>query len=307
MSSSARRAKRGYGSPCEAVGLATWSWDLRTDEVSWSPAMQDLHGRSGPVTGRSYIDELVHPHDREQVRREVSTLDELRSTPHRIVRPDGSERWVMAFGRLVRDEAGAPLKIVGGSFDITAQRTLEEQLRQAQKMEAVGQLAAGIAHNFNNMLAGMLPVFELARPHMPAQRRHLLDEAQHAGERAAEMVRQLMTFAGGDRDQSRKTQLLGPILQRALAMCQRLFDRRIDVQLGNYAPDAMASVNANQLEQALINVLLNARDAVLEANREQPRITLELASQIDPRSRSCGRACRDSRLPASASRTTAWA
>jgi len=263
----------------DATGLAMWSWNLITDEVTWSPRMYELFGRSEPLKGAKYIQQVVHPDDREQVEREVAeskARGEMRGSTHRIVRPDGGVRWVMTLGSFMRDETGQNTKIVGGTFDITPQRTLEEQLRHAQKMEAVGQLAAGIAHNFNNMLAGILPVLELSRPHTPPSRQPLLDDALQAGERAAEMVRQLMTFAGHERDHRRTTQLVGPIVQRALAMCQRLFDRRIEVQLHNHAARARVAANASQLEQALINVLLNARDAVLDAAQEQPLITLAI-------------------------------
>src|SRR5262249_11437003 len=116
---------------------------------------------------------------------------------HRIVRPDGTVRWVHEQADVVRDESNRPLRMIGTVQDITERKQLEEQLRQAQKMEAVGRLAGGIAHDFNNMLGVILGYSAMLLKGFPPdahERRHVL-QIQNAAERAASLTGQLLTFS----------------------------------------------------------------------------------------------------------------
>ena len=138
----------------------------------------------------------------------------------------------------------------------------EQRLRQSQKMEAIGQLAAGIAHNFNNMLAVILPNVELAQTKGSPEVIAPLETAREAALRAAKVVNQLMLLAGKRTASERRAEDITVIARRTIEMCRTTFDREITIDLET-TPDAqVVSVDAVQIEQALLNMLINARDAL---------------------------------------------
>jgi two-component system, cell cycle sensor histidine kinase and response regulator CckA len=252
----------------EAVGVGTWESALVTGRITWSDALARLHGVppgqfDGTVT--AFLDR-VHPDDRERVHDFLT-----RSGPgerdgrleYRVMWPDGSLHWIGAIGRTFHDGEGKPLRAAGVSIDITVQRHLEEQFRQAQKMESVGQLAGGIAHDFNNLLTVVTGYCEMLGERLqddPAGTEDL-EEIRRAAERAAALTGQLLAF-------SRK-QILDPqvvslnnIVAGLHPMLCRLIEEsvRIDVR----AADDLAPVyvDPGQMEQVLLNLAVNARDAM---------------------------------------------
>ncbi|HPA45462.1 MAG TPA: response regulator [bacterium] len=147
--------------------------------------------------------------------------------------------------------------------DITERRRLEEQLRQAHKMEAVGQLAGGVAHDFNNLLTGILGNLSLAQAHAPSDIMDYLTNAEEAADRAASLVRQLLAF-------SRKSQVqfkpvnLNRLVEEVHRLARQTIERRIDIQVLTEPdlPDILA--DASQINSVLMNLCLNARDAIEE-------------------------------------------
>jgi PAS domain S-box-containing protein len=271
----------------EATGLGLWSSDIATGAITWNERMHEITGLKEPVGFDEYLTK-VHPDDLASLRRSIRLFERsgvLASHPHRILRPDGTERWVTALGRALRNERGDITKIVGGSLDITAQRETENELQHANKMEAVGQLAAGIAHNFNNMLTAILPTLDLLGFHVPEEDLPLVEGASHAGRRAAEMVRQLMNFAGGRspvRNHSR-AERVADVVGRAIGMCRHVFGPRIRITESIPGDDVWLE-DAGEVEQALVNILINARDALNEASQGAPeiRVEVDLPAPDDP-------------------------
>jgi len=162
--------------------------------------------------------------------------------------------------------------------DITQRRNMESQLRQSQKMEAVGQLTAGVAHNFNNMLQGIMSNIEMVDE--TDSSRPFLVEATTASERAADMVRQLMLFARQGVQFEPRACDVGDLIERVVEICRSTFDRgfRISVDLQEDLRQTWG--DPAQLEQVLLNLLLNARDAIAEvpASRMEKRIDIRAYS-----------------------------
>jgi len=248
----------------DATRLGLWTWDVETDHVSWNDHMFRLCGTDKPVTPRDYIG-LVHPDDREAVEQGIRRSLEsgvFESFEHRLLRPDGAVRWAISFGRMIHDAQGKLLKVIGGSLDLTEQRSTEEQLRHAQKLEAVGQLTAGVAHNFNNMLSVILPTLQHIEGLVPPERRSMVRGALEAGRRAADLVQKMVRFAREPTVSDRGAVAVGELVRHAVSICKRVFDRDIVLEEHYSSPETLVFASASDIEQTLVNLLINARDAV---------------------------------------------
>jgi len=178
-------------------------------------------------------------------------------------RRDGTRLTVRLTARAVHDEHGAVSEFEAIAEDVTERRRLEDQLRQAQKMDAVGQLAGGIAHNFNNLLMSILGYTELAlvRGDASAPFREDLEEIQKAGERAAVLTRQLLAFSRKQLPTPADVDVNHTVndLRRMLAKLIRE-DISITCELG--PATALIRIDPHELEQVILNLVLNARDAL---------------------------------------------
>ncbi len=209
--------------------------------------------------------EAVHPDDRPRVERAFH--DALGGAPFdaefRIRRPDGEERWVRDRAFPVRGDAGAVVRIIGVAQDITAERVLEEQLRQAQKMEAVGTLASGIAHDFNNVLQVVTGLADLALNETGsfAEARSLVQRIHSVAMRAGALASQLMAFSRKKVVAPRPV-AIDTVIGGASSLIERLLGEhiRLTVELG--APNAFVLSDPVQVEQIFMNLAANARDAM---------------------------------------------
>jgi PAS domain S-box-containing protein len=205
--------------------------------------------------------EHVHPDDTGAHVQPLSAFGPDRTATHeyRVRHRDGSYRWIRDQQRLV-DDAGT---IVGAWSDVTAMRSLEEQFRQAQKLESVGRLAGGIAHDFNNLVTVILGESDMALSTVPADSpvRESLDQVRTAADRAALLTRQLLTFS---RSQLTEASVfsLNDVVRDLQDMLRRLIGE--DVRLEQRIADGHGLVNADrgQVEQVLLNLVINARDAL---------------------------------------------
>lgn len=263
----------------EATGIALWSLDVTTGALEWSPRMKEIMGRTEPLGDEAYL-LAVHPEDRELARAVYERLrggDDTAWMRHRIVRPDGEVRWVVPAGKIIRAPSGEPVRVIGGYLDVTELHHLEERVRHAERMEALGTLTSGVAHNLNNLLAVIQPTLELANAHVSEEGSALIDDALIAAKRASRVVRQLMAFAGRTHAMQSKIVPLTPLIRSALDLSRRSLPSQI--QLGFEAPehDVHVQCDPDELSQVLLNLLLNARDALLGHHSDEPRIDVEIA------------------------------
>ena len=203
-----------------------------------------------------------NPEARARLLPELERLGYFKDLELEWKRKDGKLLLLRTSGRLVQDETGATSCEAIGE-DITERRLLEQQFRQAQKMEAIGQLAGGVAHDFNNLLMVISSFTELVSEAGATNdtQRHHLDEVLKASRRAATLTRQLLAF-------SRKQVLtpsvldLNSVIADLGKMLPRLIGAHIKVQLQAKAPSARVEADPGQLEQILMNLAVNARDAM---------------------------------------------
>ena len=197
------------------------------------------------------------------------------SIQNRSIWPDGTVRWLTGAGRMHLDGNGDPVRGVGISLDVTERRTLEEQYQQAQKMEAIGRLAGGVAHDFNNLLTVILGYCELLLDDLDPDdpRQADMGEIKKAGERAAGLTRQLLAFS---RKQIIEPTLLdlNVVVADMRAMLGRLIEEDVKVVLGLRPELAIVKADRGQVEQIVMNLAVNARDAMPDGGT----LTIETAN-----------------------------
>ena len=296
--------------------IGTWFWDIPTDTFTADEPFSRAFGLD-PDLGRQGIPladvvATVHPDDQEGLAAAINAAI-AKGGPYahqyRVRRADGKYYWIEANGRVHLAADGRPLSFPGVLIDlgerraiegerdtaIAALRTLndtleqrvaersaelmqaEEKLRQSQKMEAVGQLTGGLAHDFNNMLTGVMGNLELLQFHMARGRLQDIDRyvgaAREAGRRAAGLTQRLLAFS--------RRQTLDPKptdVTRLIAGLEDLLQRTVggtaQIDIVQTAGMWTTNIDAGQLENALLNLCINARDAMPDGGR----ITIETAN-----------------------------
>ncbi|MFP4379615.1 MAG: response regulator [Candidatus Sumerlaeia bacterium] len=187
-----------------------------------------------------------------------------------LVSRDGTEMQIADSGAPIRNAQGKIVGVVLVFRDVTEEYQTQEQLRQAQKMEAVGQLAGGVAHDFNNILTGIMGNAQLLQiymqddnvdKHSPAKLRAQLDDITKASQRAAELTRQLLSFSRKGKIQITEVSL-HQVIEEATNLLSHSIDRRIDIVKNLKAQNPTVQGDPSQLENAFLNLGLNARDAM---------------------------------------------
>ena len=249
------------------ASVGTWVFDVETGAVRWSDEMFRIHGLSPetfvPTIGAAYS--LVVPEDRDQLERANQSL---RTRPHigphnyRVKLANGAIRHLVGAARVIRGpgEVGG-VRILGTVLDVTSRVDLESMLLHVQKLEGLGRLAGGVAHDFNNALTAILANADAALLVASSGVEEELHEITNAALHARELTRQLLTFAR--RDTSRAQQIApNDVLLSLSRTLGRLVGEEIRVEL-RYAPQrATVLVDPGRLEQVILNLAVNARDAM---------------------------------------------
>lgn len=222
--------------------------------------------------------EAIHPDDLSRVRAAWQACLQGQTprfdAEYRVVRPDKSVSTVQAIGTPIRNAAGEIIRIGGMLKDVTERKRVENQMLRTQRLESIGTLAGGVAHDLNNALAPILMTVELLRMEYPDATK-LIDMVETSARRGADMVRQLLTFAKGVEG---ARLLIQPqhLLKEMEKIIKGTFPKNIGLQT-NYAKDLRTILGDNtQLHQVLLNLCVNARDAMPNGGR----LTLEAENVV---------------------------
>jgi PAS domain S-box-containing protein len=272
-----------------SANLGVWDWNVRDNHMDWDDRMFELYG----ITRETFPNSVdawmygLHPEDREAAVAALQAAlngEQAFDITFRVRHPDGTVKHIKANGLVVRGKDGTAERMIGVNADITDKELaeqwrvkLEAQLRQAQKMESVGRLAGGVAHDFNNMLTIILGHVQIALmdANLSQPLHAQLEEINNAAERSANLTRQLLAFA--------RKQIITPKvldLNRTVAGMLKMLERLIgeDIHLvwhpaANLWPVKMDS---SQIDQILANLCVNARDAIADVGK----ITIETGNIV---------------------------
>ena len=249
-----------------------WMSDPQKNEIVYvSPAYEEIWGRTVESLKRdpSLFMDAVHPDDRDRVKAAVDHQAKgIYDQEYRIVRPDGSLRWIRDRSFPIADDQGAEYRIAGLAEDITAHNERENRLRQAQKLASIGRLAGGVAHDFNNFLTVILGNAELLKEQIGDEDKaaESVRSIERAAQRAADLTDRMLAFARQKEltlnrldVNARLAQIerfLKPILGEDVTVALNLTDRPTPVL-----------TDGSYLESSIINLAANARDAMPEGGR----------------------------------------
>jgi PAS domain S-box-containing protein len=268
----------------QSAHLGTWRWNFEADTVEWSDELFAIFGLDPASTPPRFpAQEPLFVPESYQALSAVAAETVKTGVPYdievQIVRGDGETRWVWAHGEAIVDLDGRRIGLWGSDQDVTDHRrqeveraNLEAQLARAQRLESVGRLAGGVAHDFNNMLTVILGHAERSlarlRPEDPLHAD--LEQIRQAAERSSDLTRQLLAFA---RNQPASPTVIdvNETVANALNMLGRLIGEDIELVWKPGANVAAARIDPSHVGQILANLCVNARDAIADVGR----ITIE--------------------------------
>lgn len=272
----------------QAINDAIWDWDISVNTRWWNEGLERTFGHPAPeVSSDAQWAELVHPADRSRVMAERQRLLEGTATTwqvrYRFRHRQGYWITVEDRAHVVRDATGAPRRMVGGLADIRQHLALEEQLWRAQRLEAVGELTGGLAHDFNNLLTIILGNANFLQEELAAhpELAGAADMIVTAADRGAEITRRLLGFARPG-SLAPEAVALAPLLHDVTGLLQQALGSQVQMQL--VCPERLPSalVDPGQLEQALLNLCVNARDATSGEGTVTLAVDTARAPSADP-------------------------
>ena len=273
-----RASEERYALAMEGANEGHWDWNLETDDLFLSSNFKILEGQGDDqlATTRAawYAKVLIHPDDRARL--DAATNDHLEGrTPgfeceYRVEHRNGDWHWLLARGRCLRNAAGKPYRFVGSAIDVTAQKQvqadkehLEAQLRQSQKMEAIGTLAGGIAHDFNNILGAILGYGELAQEHAVegSTLRRYVDNVMHAAGRAKVLVDRILGFSRSGLGERVHVHIQS-VIEETLELIAASLPPNIRLEKKLDAGNAALIGDSTHLHQVVMNLCTNAVHAM---------------------------------------------
>ena len=259
-----------------AAKMGVWEYDPVKKLAWWSDNVNEIF-QTG-TRGHTFEEFLLHAHpdDRaELATRAAHAVDKTHGDSFeyefRYIGVDNIARWARTRGRFSRDSG--QMHLVGTIMDVTEQRALEDELRRAHRLESIGRLAGGVAHDFNNLLAAMMGSLELVEEHCPQSVREDLATIRHGALRARDLTRQLLAFARKQPAEFKVIDLTG-LVSDVERMLRRLVGPNIDIVITSTGP-IYVRADASLLEQVLVNIVVNAREAMPNGGRLERARRLE--------------------------------
>ena len=249
--------------------LGSYCFDYANDAWTGTQILNDIMGIDDkyPKTLEGWKT-IIHPDQKDEIITFFLGRIDGKSTAfqkeYRIIRPlDKEERWIHNQGGLIFDAEGKLTALVGTIQDITERKQLEQQLIQAQKLEAVGQLAGGIAHDFNNLLTAILGYANLLKQKnmQDIKVANAIQSIEKAAERAADLTRQLLGFARQGKYRSIPVPV-DEIIWEVISLLQRTFNKNIIIKENLKTENAFFIGDPGQIYQAILNLAINSRDAM---------------------------------------------
>ena len=255
------------------AGIGYYVWDATEDRYLYcSDQHANIHGLSPEeyvrrATGLHNDRRLVHPEDRPAI---IEAMRNLRhgdaiNIEYRALLPDGSSRYIREFIESVFDDEDILVREIGSSQDITEQKLVEQQLRQSQKLEAIGRLTGGVAHDFNNLLAVIMGNAELLLEE-DSGNRSMLKSVMNAAKRGAALTQQLLAFSL-EQTLAPKAVNINRIIEDLLQMLARTLGETIQISRSLDVGLWPAFVDLNQVENAILNLAINSRDAMPDGGK----------------------------------------
>ena len=268
IAEAAMRAQEARLKEAQSIAhIGSWDWDLATNEVVGSDELYRIFGLESHnvVSTFDALIGMIHPDDRPKVDAEIEQALETRrpySVEFRVIRPDGKVIKTVGSGKAIVDSTGNPVRLVGIIQDVTEQKSLEDQLLHAQKMEAIGHLAGGVAHDFNNLLAVVINYGHmLSEDIKDPTKRADVDEIIKAADQGARLTRQLLNFSRKEFG-NKVTIDLAAVVSDLTVLIERTLGEKCNLAL-EIADDLWnVDMDRAQFEQVLMNLAVNARDAM---------------------------------------------
>ena len=255
----------------KAGKIGTFEWSIPSNEITWTAELEALYGLApGSFNGR-YDDwiQTLHPDDRSNTEQELWQAVRVGhglNTEFRIILPNGEIRWIAVKSSLFHDLTGKPMRMIGIHMDITEKKQLEAQFLRAQRLESLGTLASGIAHDLNNILSPILmgaQLLPLKFPDVNDQTRQMIKTIETSAQRGAGLVKQILSFARGVEGKRVNLQM-NHLLLEIRKIIQQTLPKSIDIH-ADISPDLwMILGDVTQMHQVFMNLCVNARDAMPE-------------------------------------------
>jgi PAS domain S-box-containing protein len=269
-----RESEERFKLVARAVSDVVWDWDLAANTLWWNDGILTTFGFGAEdiEPGVESWTSRIHPDERnrvvESIHRAIDGGMESWTSEYRFQRKDETYAFVQDRGYILRDSDGKGIRMVGGKRDLTEQKEMEVHALRAQRMESIGTLAGGIAHDLNNVLAPIMMSIELLKldSDNDPRRRKILDTVHVSCQRGADLVRQVLSFARGLDGQRVAIRLL-PLIDDLKGIISETFPRNIRI-VTKVSRDLWSMTgDPTQLHQLLLNLAVNARDAMPDGGK----------------------------------------
>jgi two-component system, cell cycle sensor histidine kinase and response regulator CckA len=258
-----------------ATNDAIYDWDLETNQIWWNNGLQKLFGHNPRLhkVHFKWWKSAIHPDDARGVAQSLENALHSQASfwnrEYRFRCADGEYACVLDRGYILRDGEGKAIRVVGSMMDISERKRLEGEMLRVQRMDTIGAIAGGVAHDLNNMLSPILVASELLGDHVRSpETQPLLDMIKSSVQRGSELVRQILGFAQGVNAVQTPIDF-SQFAKGALSLIRAAFPRNVTVELDVARDMQPFMAQPTQLHQVLLNLCVNARDAMPNGGKLQ--------------------------------------